>query len=166
LYCRDTDKEGDDLCPRKLKIIGLLICRGGDHQKAVALYDLIAKTHNHEALDSLSWTNQHFKHVFTTMFHLAFEIDTKIGGMKNEMTDMLEYVECKHILTNQFIDEVYGTESVLKRQDWIKKVAKEQNYLFSPKEIMRRLLRAKANKPLSQVQSIRASEYGSLPSES
>ena len=83
------------------------------------------------------------------MFHLAFEIDTKIEHMKNEMADMLEYVECKHILTNQFIDEVYNTECVLKRSDWIKRVAKEQNYLFRPKDIMRRLLWVKQNKQLS-----------------
>ena len=41
------------------------------------------------------------------------------------MVDMLEYVECKHILTNKFIDEVYHTESVLKRHDWVNKVAAE-----------------------------------------
>jgi len=59
------------------------------------------------------------------MFHLAFEIDTKIEHMKNAMEDMLQYVECKHILINQFMDEVYHTESVLNRKDWINHVAKE-----------------------------------------
>ena len=92
--------------------------------KAEILYEIIAKSDNYHTLEKLSWTNQNFKHVFNTIFHLALEIDTKIEHMKNEMNDRLEYVECKHVLIGKFMDEVYITESVLKRHDWVYKVAK------------------------------------------
>ena len=79
---------------------------------------------------------------------------------------MKEYVECKHILINQFMDEVYLTESILKKKDWINMVAKNQNYLFRPKQIMKRLKWARDNNDLEKVTSINKSEYESLPSES
>ena len=127
-----------------IRLIGLLWCDGSPKEKAFEFYDMLQDNDQKSIAASDKDFLPAFKHLLNTATELVFRhapVFTKTGGEFSQVS--LEQVKEKQEeyedLCDEFLDEVFGTESTLERSDWEEEFVEKMSYLLDPVEIRKKL---------------------------
>ena len=126
---------------------GLILCAGKPMDKATAFYNILQEG-GLEAHKNISAGDKDLIPVFKQMcdlvtFH-AFEA-AKLGGIGAKYSDDdLDALKESHeiVREDQLLEDIYGASSRLENDEWLKKQSKEAVWVFSSKELRKRLLEA------------------------
>ena len=124
----------DKLDVHKLQILGILWCNGDDKKKATQLYLLLQERNS----DRINSHDKDFPRCFNTLLDTATEMVFRFESKYMKTTKRLiseaivqqtkgTYEE----LSENFIDEIFGSDSMLKREDWIKQVSQFHKWIFN-----------------------------------
>lgn len=142
-----VESEGTDFTEfidlKKLKVLGILLCEGKNEERVFELYDAMQDNFQ----EKIACNDKDFEPVLYLMFDLATEtafywepiymqnnaackVDKyDIGNVRNNYKDILD----------EFVDEVFDTESMLARNEWQSLIVKKQPWILSPAEIRKKL---------------------------
>ena len=124
------EDQPDKLSVIKLIILGLVLCGGSYELKARVLYDVLQDNMQQQ----ISSSDKDFKSTFRTMVimtcYLMLQIYREESGAEYitkhyPQPGSLEFENLVDELLEDFLDAIYGDESMLRRGDFISKVYEE-----------------------------------------
>lgn len=87
---------------------------------------------------TIACTDKEFKPSLFTIFDMASEMTLDLAPKYTKTPKKVTYTidkEQYEDLHEIFLDEVFGSESKLEKEEWIEGVAEKQSYIFNPKMI-------------------------------
>ena len=142
--CYDDVAEKFDVW--KLRILGIMMCNGDPDETAEELFTCI----NDSGKTSLTCNDRDLaptmKQLFDTATTIVFDAEETFLGQKKTVTDeqIKEAREEYDDIIEEFLDEVFDTESRLEREEFVESVAKNQAWIFDPNKVRERLGYTKA----------------------
>ena len=140
-------KEGEEggvvLHELKLKTLGLMWCSGSKQERATQFYGMVQDFDQDEIACSDKDFNEVFDYICYLMTDAVFEHEpATMGTEPNEEVNEDSKEEAKEFandLKEEILDIIYGMESRVKREEWIKGISGKASFVMDSKEIRKRL---------------------------
>lgn len=131
------------LDPFKLRILGILMCYGDPDEKAEEMFQII----NDNGVSSMTCNDKDLGPTLKALWEAAtitaFEQEAAVLGGQNEITEkqIADAREKYDELVDDWLDEVYGVENKLERDEWVDIVStkEEASWIFDQNSIRQRL---------------------------
>ena len=117
-------------------ILGMMMCGGSSEMKARVLYDVLQD----DMQETISASDKDFLRIFTKIILLSCYVLPRFYREetgKEYVTSYFPKVDTKEFedecdnFKDQFLDDVYDQLSVLRREEFLTKVATEANWIFN-----------------------------------
>ncbi len=116
----------------------MILCPGDINTKARIFYDVLQD----QLQDSISASDKDFEVSFFKVIDLGtklaykFEPEINPDSTAEDLQDKYEKIDdLKETLAEDFLDQIFDTNSKLSRKEYIKLLVEKQQWIFSPKEI-------------------------------
>jgi hypothetical protein len=126
----------------KLKCLSILWCEGKPIEKSMELFNLLQG----EAKKKIAANDIDILKSFTQLLDVATEMvfdlePIYMGTERVIMMDTIETVKAEKYedLLDSFLDDVFGLESTLSREEFEKEAAKKAAWIFDPNQIRKKL---------------------------
>ena len=111
----------------QLKLVGLLWCPGTAQQKTEVLFDIICSKPFILATDKQ--LHPTLLNLFTYATDSVFNCSSNISLTNEEIESLDDFI---FWLEEDFVDQVFDTDSRLNKQEWVQIVSNKFEYIYSP----------------------------------
>lgn len=136
-FKNDVCLEPSEISSEYLISLAILLCQGKPRDKAVELYNVLQDgglTHH----QYISANDKDLPRIFEKMsgfvtYYLYEWMNSTIGFEHQYTDDEIELLKSSHeqFLEDKFLDDVYGSQSRLENEVWLKQVISKASYMFS-----------------------------------